>query len=632
MFKGIRLKHFLLTLSMIFASSLAYGLSRQEQQQFVNEAMKLCKKYNGSFSSEIVDEGTVTCDSDNKNCVLKNRCVSRTCTNADSYVNGNESGDAGVSANQEKICADYNLTSQGNEGGVSGGTIDGYIIDFEGQSYICKRGEDKSTCLGRYRVRLSGSLVCATSSGSNIACGCQDGDVVYETGNVCEVKKRVWWKLWLGKSWVETDCDDIRGSTRRESDISVSEDIDEDIRIRTTRRGAPGKSTSRRGGSSRSGDSGSRRYRYIYDEATGARMRCSYNMDDDECIEEYYRRTGRTGDSDADGCYDCERRRRRTTSTSSSGGDSWASIIAATGYAVGNVLTPYLGYRASSKWANAMYKSNQAWADSCASVQNNFIDGYSSSLDWYSQNELTVGTDYASSYYGNMPTCNGQAMGAYAGMQGFMGSGFGTFGSMYGSAGYSNAFLGAMAGPYAMGNYGLGINVSGGLGGLGVNGLGYGNLGINGLGNYGLIGGPNFGIGAGTFGYGTNGLGLNAGVNLGFNTGLNGLYAGNAGNYGLYASAYPQYSSVANGLVPWNTGGGYYMNGGVNSSAAAMYANQSQVSAGSYYQQQALADKANTALQNYYSYPYSGSSYYSGAAYSPFNVGIGLSAGVGVMI
>ncbi len=622
MFNGIRLQHFLFLMSLSFLGPMAHA----NNMKTIKDELQECRNRDGGnvlSKTPVGEADEVIFTSSDGLTVHKRNCYDYTCEWEIEATQGNETGKATttqelknscvVTAHTQTVIRDDSRSGNSSSGSGDGSNtlrirVDGKLITCNPQDGTwedCLRANGLS---GTYHIRSvdSDRQVISCFPGNSPDSG-RDIEIISEVGTKCLVKKRVWWKLWLGKSWVESDdCTGDVVRTSRGSEEVIAIDIDREIERRS---GGSGGSSGRR----RDSDSDNvARYYYLSDSDLGIRIKCSINMDEDECLDDYYYRTGRSSRSDSDGCVACSERRRRGSSSRGSDGDSLSNIIAASGYALGNVLTPVMGYMGVNAYSKAMLKSNQAWADSCTTSQTSYINGLSDTLDWYSANETSVGSDYISSYYSNMPTCNGQAYGAYAGMQGFASTGLGTFGNFYSGAGYSNSLMGLYAGPYASPNYGLGVDVTGGLGSL------YGNS---------------------IYGNGLSGsLGLNLGLNSGLNSslytsGINGLYAGtNMGINGLYnSSIYPQYSSVANGLVPWSTNGHYYTG---SSNYSNIIANQSQLTGGTYYQQQALADQANTALQNYYNYPYANttSRYYNSAAYSPFNLGLSLNAGLGVMI
>lgn len=503
----------------------------------------------------------------------------------------------------------------------SGSGSGAFVVIFEGKTYNCKN-ETYIDCLKRNGVNVNGSFSVQVAGDGNVftvqrsSSGSGSVSVSGNIGAKCYAYERVWWKLWLGKSWVEKDyCAGGRLGTSGGTDVAVGIDIDDDLD------GGRGR------GSARVVQHNDDAYWWL-EMSDGRRFKCLESEGEDECLAAYYRSSRRRTESRSDGCVTCG-------SGSGNRGDSWSSIIASVGYAANGILSPIMAYKGQkAKW-RSLQASNEAWANACSSVQNNYIDGYSTTLDYYSSNELSLSDSFSSDYYSTMPSCNGYAMGAFAGMQGYSSSGWGGYSNGLLSAGYTSPFLGAYNGIYGSGMNGLGVNVTGGLGVLGMNGL-YGNSlngGLNGL-------------------NGSINLNGNLGSLLGINGGLsNGLYTGGLYNSGLsgsasmclsvYASSLPGCSSTAMSTVPWNTGGNYYTSGSINpynnvlnnnmfnNNSSLMYnsllQNSQATSAGSYYQQQALANQANQALSNYYNYPYATNNLmYSSAAYSPLNLSAGL--------
>lgn len=279
-------------------------------------------------------------------------------------------------------------------------------------------------------------------------------------------------------------------------------------------------------------------------------------------------------------------------------GRSAGGILNGVANLFGSVAPSVFGYLSTKATANAAVDI----AERCASMQNSY---QTNAYNFISSNEITLADSTGAEIA--VPECNGYPATSFAGTGGFYGNGFGGFTNPYLGRGYSSGYLGHFSGPYSQfgnpytGGRGLGFNLNGNLGlGLGRGSTpGFGGPRFGGFGISGGFGGQGFG----GQGFGGQGFGGRPGF----------------GNFGLSGSAGYGLNGSANGIVPWRANGGNFSNfGNINQSYQS---NQQAQAQGSFLQQQALANQAQSANQNFNSYYNNSYNGYS-PSYSPTNFGL----------
>lgn len=586
---------------------------------------KTCYDIKCSFTTgarETISSGSFSCEETSSEgaCLVawaRNKCITKT-ENYSRTVSVDDETDLSGGADGEIIV----------DGGAGGSGV--IRVEINGEFKNCRKGESAMACAkrlateagiteriqvvvagdGLYRVTVAGGM-----SGAGV-------------DFVCEEKKRVWYYLWLGKDWVESDCSDLAGTVSgAESRVAVRVDD-----------GLVGNGEYRISGSA---DYEDVRFVDFYDK----RVACSVDVSVRECLTS---RFGARAYMDWENCADCSMRGSVRYGNQRSSAEG---IISAVAQLTGAFAPAYFGYKTGKAIAGASVDR----ARECRLMQTSAINSY---YNYITQNELPSSDP-------RIPRCNGYSSGLFAG--GIHGNGYGGWGGpLAGAYGYNRNFLGLSAGPFAgiYSNHDVtGLNVNPFLGlhgqlqipgisiGAGPGGVFGGIPGVNINGQFGGLPGGNVYAG-GTPNFNFGGVGtppIFPGGNPNFNFGGN-LGVGSPWNYNVNPNVWgnanlafnPQWNAASNGLVPWgananvwnnnnfngNFNGNFGPGGNVNGSDwwsinNSFNANAQANQAGVNFQQMALNNQANRAIGN------ANSNYNYNPAFSPMNIGTGFNANWG---